>query len=130
MAFIIDHSSVNITSANTSREAAIPDTSQRMKVIIARGTAQNPNFIPDVDLRVRVDIELDLGDGNGFVPFSGFTAPGGILPRRDGGGDIPESWIMYNLPGGAGRQVRLTLARLQGAGAVITEVSAEVFDEA
>lgn len=129
MPFIIDHDDVNITSANTSRTAAIPDTSQRMKVIIARGTASNPNFIPDTDLRVRVDIELDLNDGGGFQVFSGFTAPGGILPRR-GGGDIPESWIMYDLPGGAGRQVRCTIERLQGAGAVVTQLSVEVFDEA
>lgn len=85
MAFIIDHENVNLASGNLDREADIPDSSQRMKVIIARGTAANPNFIPDASLRVRVDIEI-ASDGGGFIPFAGFTAPGGILPKRDGGG--------------------------------------------
>lgn len=127
MPFIIDHSPVNIISANTDRTAAIPDTAVRMKVIISRGTSLNPNFILDDALRVRVDIEVDDGGGAGFAYFGGFTAPGGILPKRDGG-DVPESWIMYTIPGGTNRQVRVTIARLQGAGPAITEVSVETFD--
>lgn len=93
----------------TLPSSPIPSNATALALSIRRSTEADPTIWPSKNVKVAVSLDLSLDNGQTWTFFSGYTAEGGILKRKDGT-DVEDSYVVLDLPPSAQqRRVRGSL---------------------
>jgi hypothetical protein len=100
----------------------VSDSLSNVTARLKRCTAATPTFWCNEATAVRMKLFVSTDGGSSYVQSCGFGASGGTLTNRQGQ-EIPESWVLCQLPAGTSRRLRAEVAVENGP--LVSELTLE-----
>lgn len=113
MAVLINHQPINFSGSQSFGPVAVPSGLNTLVVRLARCTTATPTFWPNAATVVTIGLEISLDGGTTWQGAGGFSGPGGIQTRRQGG-EYTEVVLTCPLATGNARQLRASASVVGG----------------